>query len=59
VKWSRAKPPDQVRADALELARRKLVAGCSPCVDAYLDLARRNGATEAEIDEVLAASDPE
>jgi len=49
----RDKPADQIRADALAMARRKLTAGCQPCVDAYLELARRNGATDDEIGAVL------
>jgi len=51
--WIRAKPPADVARDALQMARRKQHEGCPPCVDAYLDLARENGASEEEIRNVL------
>jgi len=51
--WIRAKPPADVARDALQMARRKQREGCSPCVDAYLDLARENGASEEEIRNAL------
>jgi len=45
----RPKDPARVREDALRVAARKLVGGCRPCADAYINLARRNGASEEEI----------
>lgn len=51
--WLQDKTPDQVRASALQMAARKNHAGCSTCVDAYIDLARRNGATDDEISAAL------
>ncbi|MGH3912744.1 MAG: carboxymuconolactone decarboxylase family protein [Pseudonocardiaceae bacterium] len=45
----RAKPPTEVVRDALAMATRKRREGCDPCVDAYLNLARKNGATDEEI----------
>ena len=57
VPWIRAKPPEQIARDALAMAARKHAEGCGPCVDAYLDLARRNGATENEITAALNTPD--
>jgi hypothetical protein len=50
----RAKTPAEVVRDALAMASRKQRDGCEPCVQAYLDLARRNGATEDLINFALA-----
>jgi AhpD family alkylhydroperoxidase len=50
--WFRAKPPAEVVRDALAMAARKHREGCEPCVDAYLRLARANGAS----DELIAAA---
>ncbi len=50
--WMRGKPPEAIARDALTMAARKGREGCGSCVDAYLELARRNGATE---DEIIAA----
>lgn len=47
--WYRAKPPAQVARDALAMASRKHREGCEPCVEAYLNLARDNGASEEQI----------
>jgi alkylhydroperoxidase/carboxymuconolactone decarboxylase family protein YurZ len=35
------------------MAARKNHAGCTACADAYIDLARRNGATDDEISAAL------
>ena len=45
------RPRDQsrVRADSLRMAAKKLSAGCASCAEGYVDLARRNGASEGEI----------
>ncbi|MQA84364.1 MAG: hypothetical protein GEV03_07015 [Streptosporangiales bacterium] len=53
MNWTRDKPPEDIRASALEMAARKAREGCRPCVDAYLDLARRNGATDEDISNAL------
>jgi alkylhydroperoxidase family enzyme len=45
----RAKAPAEVVRDALAMASRKRREGCDPCVDAYLNLARKNGATDEQI----------
>jgi AhpD family alkylhydroperoxidase len=50
--WLRNKPASEVKRDALAMAAQKHREGCGPCADAYLDLARQNGATEQEILEV-------
>lgn len=47
--WMRGKLPEAIVRDALTMAARKGREGCAPCADAYLDLARRNGAAEDEI----------
>lgn len=49
MSWIRDKPPEHVRAQALDMARQKAIERCLACVDAYLDLARRHGATDEEI----------
>lgn len=54
MNWLRDKTADAIRRDALKMIRRKQTAGCAACVDAYVDLARRHGATETEIREALA-----
>src|SRR5919197_5004659 len=46
----RSRAPEQIRRDALALAERKAEAGCEPCAEAYLSLARRHGASEQEVD---------
>lgn len=40
--------PEEVREKALEVAVAKYDAGCENCSQAYLDLARRSGATEGD-----------
>ena len=57
VPWIRAKPAAEIARDALTMAARKHTDGCDPCVDAYLELARRNGATEEQITEAMSAPD--
>lgn len=56
--WHRAKAPAEVAADALAMASRKRREGCDPCVEAYLNLARENGATGEQIAAALRAGDP-
>jgi hypothetical protein len=51
--WYRAKAPAEVVRDALAMAFRKRLAGCDACVDAYLSLARRYGASEEQVAEAL------
>lgn len=51
--WYRSKPPAQIVQSALLQIARKRGSGCSSCVDAYVDLARKNGATELEIQGAL------
>lgn len=46
----RSRAPEQVRRDALNMAERKAEAGCEPCAEAFLDLARQHGASEQEVD---------
>ena len=46
----RSRAPEQIRRDALALAERKAEAGCEPCAEAYLSLARQHGASEHEVD---------
>ncbi|MGH3903595.1 MAG: carboxymuconolactone decarboxylase family protein [Pseudonocardiaceae bacterium] len=41
------------------MAIRKRRQGCSPCVDAYLNLARKNGATDEEIVAALRNDEPQ
>lgn len=53
MSWIRDKPPEQVKADALEMAERKQREGCLPCAQAYLDLARRHGASNTEVEAAL------
>lgn len=53
--WARDRPAEAIIRDALVMAVRKGREGCQPCVDAYLDLARRNGATDEEITAVVPA----
>src|SRR6266516_2885157 len=50
MKVLRSRAPEQVRRDALAMAERKGEAGCEPCAEAYLDLARQQGASEQEVD---------
>ncbi|MGH8886619.1 MAG: carboxymuconolactone decarboxylase family protein [Egibacteraceae bacterium] len=49
MSWIRDKSPERIRASALEMARKTIAEGCGTCATAYLDPARRNGATEDEI----------
>lgn len=51
--WFHTKAPAEVVRDALAMALRKRREGCDPCVDAYLTLARKNGATDEDIAAVL------
>ena len=46
----RSRAPEQIRRDALALAERKAEAGCAPCAEALLALARQHGASEHEVD---------
>ena len=48
----RPKDLARIREDALLIAARKLANGCRPCADAYINLARRNGAREEEIRQI-------
>lgn len=41
-------PAEAIR-DALAMASRKRREGCDLCVEAYLNLARKNGATDEQI----------
>ncbi|HEX6797417.1 MAG TPA: hypothetical protein VF116_06860 [Ktedonobacterales bacterium] len=41
--------PEEVREKALEVAVAKYDEGCESCSQSYLDLARRNGATEVDV----------
>jgi hypothetical protein len=52
--WYQDKTPEDVRASALEMAAKKAREDCAPCADAYLDLARRHGATDEEIEAIMA-----
>jgi len=52
----RPKDPARIRKDALRVAARKLSGGCRPCADAYVDLARRNGAGEEEVRQIWTPS---
>lgn len=52
----RSRPTRDVRVDALRMALDKLNGGCPSCADSYLDLARKHGATDAEIESILKAS---
>jgi hypothetical protein len=45
----RLKDPERVRTDALVIAVKKFGEGCPGCAEGYLELARKNGATEAEL----------
>lgn len=56
--WMRGKPPEAIVRDALTMAARMAREGCAPCVDAYLDLARRNGAAEDEIAAAMSVAAP-
>lgn len=56
MSWIRDRPAEDVRRDALLMAGRKLAEGCGPCAEAYLDLALRHGATEAEISQARRTS---
>lgn len=53
MSWIRQKPSEQVQADALAMVRRKQDEGCSPCAQAYADLARRHGASNDEVERAL------
>lgn len=47
--WYRSKRPEVIVHSALAQAARKQNAGCPSCADAYIALARKNGATELQI----------
>ena len=47
--WYSSKPPAQIAQSALSQIAKKKDSGCASCVDAYVELARKNGATELEI----------
>ena len=49
----RKKEAAQIRADALKMGVKK-IGSCDGCANAYFDLARANGATEDEIQRVIA-----
>ena len=51
--WYQNKPPAQIAQSALIQITRKKDSGCSNCVDAYIELARKNGATELDISAAL------
>lgn len=57
--WFRAKEPAEVVRDALAMAVRKRLDGCDPCVEAYLTLARKNGASDQQIAAALQAGEPQ
>ncbi|MGH3778246.1 MAG: hypothetical protein ACRDRR_21325 [Pseudonocardiaceae bacterium] len=58
--WYRDKPPEEIRASALDVIAKKQREGCGPCVDAYVDLARRHGSTDEQVARALGrASDTE
>jgi hypothetical protein len=58
--WYRDKSPEEARATALDMIAKKQREGCGPCADAYIDLARRHGATNDQIARALGrASDTE
>lgn len=46
-----------MKADALAMAARKQREGCGPCVTAYVDLARRSGATDEDVSRALQGGD--
>jgi hypothetical protein len=50
----RQRAPDEIRAVAIRLAIQKTREGCLPCAQSYFDLAKRNGATEVEIESAIA-----
>lgn len=58
MSWIQDKPPEQVKTDALEMARRKQRQGCPPCAQAYVDLARRHGASSDEVEFALRPGPP-
>lgn len=58
MSWIRQKPSEQVKADALEMTRRKNGEGCPPCAQAYADLARRHGASNDEAERALRQGPP-
>lgn len=47
--WYGSKPPARIAQSALIQIAKKKDSGCASCVDAYVELARQNGATELEI----------
>lgn len=53
MSWIPDKPPEQVKADALEMIQRKQREGCLPCAQAYGELALRHGATDDEVESAL------
>lgn len=56
--WFHAKAPAEVVRDALAMAARKRSQGCEPCVDAYLELARKHGATDEQVAAAFSPDDP-
>lgn len=55
--WYRSRSPEQIVQSALAQIARKNDAGCPTCVDAYIALARKNGATEMQIDIALGGTE--
>jgi hypothetical protein len=49
----RKKDPADIRRDALRMGVQKAASDCYSCANSYFDLARENGATEAEIETAL------
>ena len=55
--WYRGKPPAQIVESALIQIAKKKDAHCPSCVEAYVALARRNGASERDINTALGLPD--
>jgi hypothetical protein len=55
--WYRSRSPEQIVQSALAQSTRKNDAGCPTCIDAYIGLARKNGATEMQIDSALGGAE--
>ncbi|MGH3871615.1 MAG: carboxymuconolactone decarboxylase family protein [Pseudonocardiaceae bacterium] len=51
--WYRNKSPAKIAQSALIQVTRRKDSGCASCVDAYIEIARKNGATELEINSAL------
>ncbi len=45
----RSKPSDQIRRDALKVAKAKLDSGCDTCAQGYVPLAEEHGATRRDV----------